>query len=169
MTQFSTATYDEARPSSQANNGVIASIAVALAVGMGLGLFFSNIGVTSEARGASQASAMTHEQFLRINTEDMDHLAPLVSPGVTVTPAADPFIVMNVDSYRWLSGAIVDRHMVGSHFHEINTWGFEKATSEGVTSTGPGGDIISDSEPFGHPNYGRLQTYLGAEPEGGVR
>jgi hypothetical protein len=28
---------------------------------------------------------------------------------------------------------------------------------------------VNDTEPFGHPNYGRLETYLGAQPASGIR
>lgn len=169
MTQLSTVANDEARPSPSATLGVIASIAIALAVGVGLGLLVSNVDATSAAQETSQSPALTHEQFLRMNTEDLDHLVPTGLAVATVPPTSDPFMVRNVDSYEWLSRAVQDRHAVGSRFYEINTWDVESVASSDVSSTAPGGDIISDSEPLGHPNYGRLETYIGAQPAGGVR
>ncbi|MGD2059696.1 MAG: hypothetical protein PVF87_02415 [Acidimicrobiia bacterium] len=40
------------------------------------------------------------------------------------------------------------------------------AVEEGIESDPDG---INDIEPFGHPNYGRLETYLGAQPSSGIR
>lgn len=168
MTQLSTVARDKARHSAPATPVVMASIAGALVVGIGLGLLVSNVGAISPARETNQFSALTHEQFLRLNTEDLGHLAPLDHKAAAFAPS-DPFMAMNVDSYEWPAQANLDRHKVGSHFYEINTSGLERAAFDVAIPTGLGDNIIRNSEPAGYPNNGRLETYLGAQPTSGVR
>lgn len=170
MTQLSTIAYERPAPSALTTPMVIVAIAVALAVGLGLGLLASNIDVTM-ALGPREVSASTHEEFLRMNTEDLDHLAPMgLVPSVTLaTSATDPFMVSNVESYEWIDEAIAARQAVGAHFYEINTAAIGTSVSDSADSAASVTDIIGNSEPAGHPNYGRLQTYLGAAPESGVR
>lgn len=169
MTQFSTVALKKIRAPRRATPGVFASVAVALVVGMGLGFLVSNIDVEPPGQATTQASLLTHEQFLRVNTEDMDHLAPIGLSAVNAVASSDPFLVWNVDSYSWLEDALSNRHTVAPHFWDINTSALQRIGLSSSASAAPGGDIIKDSEPFGYPNYGRLETYIGGRPESGVR
>ena len=171
MTQSSTIVYKRPTLSAFATPLVIASIAVAMAVGIGLGFLASNVDATSAAQEIRNVSASTHEQFLRMNTEDLDYLAPigLVPPVMVVTSAADPFMVRNVDSYQWINEAMASRQKVGSYFYEMNTSAMASSVSNTTSPAPSGQNVITDSEPFGEPNRELLQTYLGAEPKAGVR
>lgn len=168
MTQLSTVANDEARPSASATLGAVASIALALAVGIGLGLLVSDLDAPSATPATGQFSARTHEQFLRMNTEGLDHLGSLELTTAAAAPPSDQSMVRNADSHG-LSQAVLDRHMVGSHFYEINTSGFESGAIGSAVSPAHADDIVGNGEPFGHPNYGRLENYLGAQPTSGVR
>jgi hypothetical protein len=47
------------------------------------------------------------------------------------------------------------------------SWQPNTGAVEATTEPAPG--AVNDTEPFGHPNYGRLETYLGTQPSSGIR
>ena len=167
MTRSSTATYEKTRAIPADNLGVVASIAVALVVGMALGFLISNVNAPTAGTETAQAASMSHEQFLRVNIEELEHLAPIAATAATTSPATDPFIFRNVDSYGWLAPTVADRNVLGPNFYEINF--SEMVSGSSSDANAPDSGIITNSEPFGHPNYGRLETHVGAQPEGGIR
>ena len=151
MTLFSTIAWDKATPSALGKSGVIIFIAVALAVGVGLGFLVSNADATPVAHEASEVSGLAHEEFLRMNTEDFDHLSLMrtLPPMASGVSAADPFTVRNVDSYQSLEKAVTSRHAADSYFYEINTSTIGSAVPGSLAPVEANAAIINNSEPVG--------------------
>lgn len=159
MTLFSTITYGRP-PSILAKPAAAVALALAMAIGVGAGLMVSSITGTSAGEEFSRTSALTHEEFLRVNTAELDALV--------ATREADAFLIRNVDSFPGFE-VVPDRHKVSTFFAELNTVLGPTVLAGAIPLPPSPVEVIGASEPHGYPNYALLKDYLDAGPSSGPR
>ena len=105
MSLFSTIAHPETPGLKGVSARGIGILALVLAAGMGLGYTVSNIDTTAGTTPDVQVGGLDHGEFLRINTEAMEWMVPMVPviPRLQTAPAVDPFLEWNVGSYAALN------------------------------------------------------------------
>lgn len=75
----------------------LAAFALALALGAAIGAAVVDGGESDASEvSAAAATGLSHDEFIRLNTTDMDHLPPSASVNVVEPqPMVDPFIYWN--------------------------------------------------------------------------
>lgn len=95
----------------------IGGLVLVLALGLGLGYLISHIDTGEESAMATISENMGFEEFVRLNTTDLDYL--VVERGVVA--AVDPFTEMNVNSYDGLIEGVLAPKAIAPGFWEMNT------------------------------------------------
>lgn len=117
----------------------VVPILAALAIGVGAGFVISNLELGSAESSTTPAiSALAHEEFLRINTEDLPRLGTLSGAApLAVTADVDVFKALNIDTYAALEEWVVARYAVSDHFIDVNVSGFDlPSIQQGSVSRG---------------------------------
>lgn len=129
MSQFSTISHHETPQLSHfLRRGI--EIAVAI-VALGAALVFvisQNEPAADQAQApVTAATGMAAEDFLRINTIDLEYLSQAISdlPGTASPVTVDPFEYANVGSYDWLNRMHEERHAVDPDFMYMNVESYE--------------------------------------------
>jgi hypothetical protein len=121
MSQFNTVTHHEAPQLRGVSLRWIGGLVLALALGLGLGYLISNINTGEESAVAAISETMAFEEFVRLNTADLDYLAP----AAVSVPAVDAFTHLNVNSYDGLIDGVLATKAVAPGFTEINVTSYE--------------------------------------------
>ena len=112
----STYTHHEAPSLRGVSPRLIGGLVLVLALGVGLGYLISNITTGDETVAPAISETMNMEEFVRLNTADLDYLAP---PAVSV-PAVDAFTHMNVNSYEGIIDGVLATKVVAPEFTKAN-------------------------------------------------
>lgn len=118
MSLFSTITHGEAPALRGISPRRIGMAGLVLVAGMALGYAISNIDLADEPEATPAAQAMSHGEFLELNTTAL-WWEPIV-PGQTLSRSkakVDPFIKANVGSYT----ALNEPWQVAAEFTRVNT------------------------------------------------
>jgi len=143
MSHFSTITHHETPQLRHVSRRGI-EIAVAI-VALGAALVFvisQNEPTTDQAEApVAAATGLATEDFLRLNTIDLEYLSPATSdlPGTAPAVTADPFEYANVESYDWLNSVHEARYAVDPDFMKMNVDSYDwlNGTSEATYVVDP--------------------------------
>ena len=130
MSQFSTIAHDEAPTSKRITVGGIGMAVVTLVLGAAIGFVVSENRTTNDQVSQPAAAAgLAHGEFLRLNTTDLEYLAPMVPalPSISVGKV-DPFQYANIGSFDGLTGVYETRHLVDAAFTDMNVASYENLT-----------------------------------------
>jgi hypothetical protein len=140
MSHFSTITHHETPQLRHVSRGGI-EIAVAI-VALGAALVFvisQNEPTADQAQApAAAATGLAAEDFLRLNTIDLEYLSPAISdlPGTASAATVDPFEYANIGSYEGLNRVHEARYAVDPDFMKINVE-FHDWLGESTLKNGP--------------------------------
>lgn len=82
----------------------MAAIAMALVVGAAVGIAIDRDGASDTSEASVVVSTqLPHDEFIRLNTTDMDHLSPAATASaVEFAPTVDPFLYWNTTALDYL-------------------------------------------------------------------
>lgn len=104
--------------------------AVGLMLGVVGGLLIPSTSPSTDMADAAQVSrtGLAHDEFLRLNTTDLDHLSPTVPARVVESQTVDPFLYWNITALDGLVPPASDgdnADMVTEQFLEWNITSLE--------------------------------------------
>lgn len=129
MSQFSTITHHETPQLRHVSRRGIEIAVAIVALGATLVFVISQNEPTADQAQAPVAAAtgLAAEDFLRINTIDLENLSQAISdqPGTASAITVDPFEYANVGSYDWLISVAEERHAVDPDFMKVNVGSYD--------------------------------------------
>ena len=132
MSLFSTIAHEGAAPARGFSLKGIGMIAAGLALGVAVGFVIGNSGAAAESSATPVATVtgLAHDDFVRLNTTDLDALVPATSAKAIESPAVvDPFIEMNTTSFGGLVAVIESQRVVDPNFLYWNTTALDNLVS----------------------------------------
>ena len=124
MSLFSTIAHEGAVPARGFSLKGIGMMAAGLALGVAVGFVIGNSGAAAESSATPVATVtgLAYDDFVRLNTTDLDALVPATSAKAIESPAVvDPFIEMNTTSFGGLVAVIESQRVVDPNFLYWNT------------------------------------------------
>ena len=124
MSLFSTIAHDGAAPARGFSLKGIGMMAAGLALGVTVGFVIGTNGTAAEpsATPLATVTGLAYDDFVRLNTTDLDGLVPAASAKAIESPAVvDPFIEMNTTSFDGLVAVIESQKVVDPNFLYWNT------------------------------------------------
>ncbi len=128
MSLFSTIAHEGAAPARGFSLKGIGMMAAGLALGVAVGFVIGTNGTAAESSvtPAATVTGLAHDDFVRLNTTDLDALVPAASAQAIESPAVvDPFIQMNTTSFDGLVAGIESQKVVDPNFLYWNTTALE--------------------------------------------
>ena len=149
MSLFSTIAHDGAAPARGFSLKGIGMMAAGLALGVAVGFVIGTNGTAAESSvtPAATVTGLAHDDFVRLNTTDLDALVPAASAKAIESPAVvDPFIQMNTTSFDGLVAGIESQSVVDPNFLYWNTTALENlvpvAAANGEKSGNVSGEFL---------------------------
>lgn len=143
MSLFNTIAHPRAATARRISIVGVGIVAVGLMLGVVGGLLIPDSSLSTDRSDVGRVSpaGLAHDEFLRLNTTDLEHLSPTVPARVVEAQAVDPFLYWNVTALDGLVSAAPDGDnagMVTEQFLEWNITSLEyPATSYTEPSNGP--------------------------------
>ena len=126
MSLFSTIAHDGAVPARGFSLKGIGMMAAGLALGVTVGFVIGTNGTAAEpsVTPAATVTGLAYDDFVRLNTTDLDGLVPAASAKAIESPAVvDPFIEMNTTSFDGLVPvAAANGEKSGNASEEFQYW-----------------------------------------------
>ncbi len=126
MSLFSTIAHDGAAPARGFSLKGIGMMAAGLALGVTVGFVIGTNGTAAEpsVTPAATVTGLAYDDFVRLNTTDLDGLVPAASAKAIESPAVvDPFIEMNTTSFDGLVPvAAANGEKSGNASEEFQYW-----------------------------------------------
>ena len=157
MSLFSTIAHDGAAPARGFSLKGIGMMAAGLALGVAVGFVIGNSGTAAESSATPVATVtgLAHDDFVRLNTTDLDGLVPAASAQAIESPAVvDPFIQMNTTSFDGLVAGIESQRVVDPNFLYWNTTALENLVPVAAANGEKSGNV---SEEFLYWNIASLE------------
>ena len=162
MSLFSTIAHDGATPARGFSPKAIGMVAAGLALAVVVGFVATNSRTTAEPSDtpAATVTGLAHDDFVRLNTTDLDALVPAASAKAIESPAVvDPFIQMNTTSFDGLvpvaAAAVIESQMVvDPNFLYWNTTALENLVPVAAANGETSGNV---SEEFQYWNIASLE------------
>ena len=157
MSLFSTIAHEGAAPARGFSLKGIGMMAAGLALGVAVGFVIGNSGTAAEpsATPAATVTGMAHDDFVRINTTDLDALVPATSTqAIESQRVVDPFIEMNTTSFDGLVAVIESQKVVDPNFLYWNTTALDNLVPVAAANGGKSGNV---SEEFLNWNIASLE------------
>ena len=136
MSLFSTIAHEGAAPARGFSLKGIGMVAAGLALGVAVGFAIVNSRTAAEPSDAAIATAtgLAYDDFVRLNSTDLDNLAPATVSAATIQSQAvvDPFIQMNTTSFDGLVPAAATA--VVDPFIQINTTSYDGLVPAAATA-----------------------------------
>jgi hypothetical protein len=146
MSQFNTITHHETPQMRHVSRRGIEIAVAIVALGAALVFVISQNEPTVDQAGAPvvAATGLAAEDFMRLNTIDLEYLSPAISdlPGTASAVTVDPFEYANVGSYDWLNRMHEARHAVDPNFMKMNVDSYDwlnETTAITESTQQPGG------------------------------
>lgn len=107
MSLFTTIAHPGAAKAKRISVTRVAIVITTLAVGVAVGLAIDEMTPANAGQStAANGGALAHEDFLQINTTDLEYATPAAATNVAATPdAVDPFIHWNTTALDYLAPA----------------------------------------------------------------
>jgi hypothetical protein len=155
MSLFSTIAHEGAAPARGFSLKGIGMMAAGLALGVGLGFIIVNRTAAESSSTAAPATALAHDDFLRLNTTSYDGLVPAASAAAIETQVVvDPFIEMNTTAFDWLAAVIEPHRVVDPNFLYWNTDALDNLVPAAAANGEKSGNV---SEEFLNWNIASLE------------
>ncbi len=162
MSLFSTIAHDGAVPARGFSLKGIGMMAAGLAIGVTIGFVIGNDDTTAESSATPLATVtgLALDDFVRLNTTDLDALVPAVLGQAIESPAVvDPFIEMNTTSFDGLvpvaAVAVTEsQRVVDANFLYWNTTALENLVPVAAANGETSGNV---SEEFLYWNIASLE------------
>ena len=162
MSLFSTIAHDGAAPARGFSLKGIGMIAAGLALGVAVGFVMGTNGTAAESSvtPAATITGLAYDDFVRLNTTDLDGLVPAASAKAIESPVVvDPFIQMNTTSFDGLvpaaaAAVIESQRVVDPNFLYWNTTALENLVPVAAANGEKSGNV---SEEFLYWNIASLE------------
>ena len=157
MSLFNTIAHDGAAPARGFSLKGIGMMAAGLALGVAVGFVIGTSGTAAESSvtPAATVTGLAYDDFVRLNTTDLDALVPAASAKAIESPAVvDPFIQMNTTSFDGLVAVIEYQRVVDPNFLYWNTTALDNLVPVAAADGEKSGNI---SEEFLYWNIASLE------------
>ena len=147
MSLFSTIAHESAAPARGFSLKGIGMMAAGLALGVGLGFIIVNRTAAESSSTAAPATALAHDDFLRLNTTSYDGLVPAASAAALETQVVvDPFIEMNTTAFDGLvpPAVIGAQNVVDPNFLYWNTDALENLAPAAAANGEKSGNVSEE-------------------------